>query len=58
MWPFIFDHLYNIPPNYSGSVIPTKSRFEREKEHKDGSKAVCNKHGRAYVVSVGCPYCE
>jgi hypothetical protein len=57
MWPFFFPN-YN-PPGYSDQIdFGGKSRFDREKEHKDGSKAVCKKHGRAYVVGVGCPYCE
>lgn len=50
-------------PSYIYAMYSIKksltTRMEREILSKPGSpKAVCKKHERAYVVDVGCPYCE
>lgn len=56
LMPFIYP--FGPPPVGFGRQAPKlPSRFEQEQRNKDGKKAVCKKHDRAYVISVGCPYC-
>jgi hypothetical protein len=48
-----------LKPRKVREIKAPKSRIDQERDvSPEAKKSVCSKHGRAYVVGIGCPYCE